>query len=234
MKIHLIYIPFERNGIIKTDTNIVGAPYEYYQSLKNTYKTYDVILWSYASLLQIFPEEMAYMLHHMDHAVQLIDYFRWKVVERYGGLYIQIGTKIRFKDLNKLMPRQPYGIRLFTEFVLPTFMCNQAKQYLIRDGKAEDSVRVMTQVFATHQANHPFVTQCCEKIYQNIVCCATTVTCDYDILYLTGNCCITEEYHKAWKLIPASMELTGWIGSLLLIHLQGQGSWRRDKELSRG
>jgi hypothetical protein len=149
--IHLIYFPWDKNQKLKEDVN--DFDHTYYSKLVNKYPDFEIKLWNMEKMKFFFnehyPDVLKLSFEHMRRPIQLVDLYRYIVVYHYGGIYIQYGSEI-CTNIYNIFPSSNKEVCLYTEnvwlFDLIRFIIS--KKHKIRNGKIEERIRVMTQIFS--------------------------------------------------------------------------------------
>lgn len=224
--IHLIYLPWGKDQKLKEDWNDFDHTYE--QQLKLKYPDWEIKMWTLPLLKEMatrhYPGvwETAWQRH--TKPTQLVDLFRFIVLHRMGGVYVQYGSTLHVHP-EQLLPSHEKTVRFFTERVLTPEQCQKAADlYPIRQGVPEESVRVGNQIESVSAPGNPFIEMIWKTILENM---SIKPKEDYDYLILGANSLISTLFDQIGKHDP-SVELIDERKAKKMFTVSSNGSWRTD------
>ena len=223
--VHLIYLPWDKQQKLKADPSDFDHTYE--QALREAVEPrgWTVMMWTQPKLTAEFGDLWSQALRASVRPTQIVDLMRWAVVAKWGGVYVQYDTVLH-TSLERLLPRVGTSVRLFTERVLTPEQCrNAAIRYSIRQGVPEEPLRVMNQVFAAAEPNHPFIVRCRDTILHRMSTHKPRE--DYDFLYAGANAWISTLYDVYGRDDP-SIEIVSERDTKRAFTVSSRGSWRMD------
>jgi hypothetical protein len=224
--VHLIYLPWTRDQVLKSDPYDFDHTFEQRLRALQEPRGWTVRMWTGPELQKEFPKMWTTSLKESARPTQMVDLFRWAVVARYGGVYLQYGTRVHNDNLDRLRPSSGHTVKLFTERVLTTEQCQEAgRRHTIRRGVPEEPVRVMNQVFSASVVEHPFIVRCRDTILRNMV--ERKPVHDYDILYLGANALVSTLY-DVWGTTDRSVQLVGEASARRTFTVSSHASWRKE------
>ncbi len=229
--IHLIYIPWDKNQKLKHDYMDFDASF-YHSFCKQLNSEWKVILWTRDRIENFmnkyYFDEWNYVKNKSSRPVMWVDYLRWKLVYHFGGVYWQYGSKLKC-SIDYFIPKYKGGIQLFTENRTNFLYRYYTSYYRIRNGTAEESLRIATQVFSSYPKNK-FIDIVVDRILFNLG--KYKVKEDYDILFISGNAMISTVYNEcnnSGLTEKYNVDLYSLSKTKSLISFSGTGSWRLDK-----
>ena len=225
--IHLIYLPWDKNQKLKVDPE--DFDHSYYHSLRKKFTTWQIEMWTLPRLAKLcsdsYPGVFEQAMSRASRPTMLVDLFRWIVVHKYGGVYVQYESVLK-EDPAWLLPPVGRQVRLLTEVVLTPEQCAEAAvKYPVRQGRHEEPVRVMNQIFSASVPNHPFIGTVWETILRNL---SRPIRSDYEVLYASANARVSTLFDEVGKR-DNSVFLTNWDDSKSLVKVSSKGSWRTDR-----
>jgi hypothetical protein len=232
VNVHLIYIPWKRackesNAKKCILADKLGFDMTYALNLQKKLNHAKVILWTYDKLHstseEISPGLWDALWNRVKHPTMIVDFYRWFVLFHFGGVYMQYDSVWKKTDARHFLSKTG-DTRLFTEYVLSPEECKKYGNRRIRNFEPEESIRVANQTISTHIKHDPFVKYVMEQIYDKIM--NLDVNEDYDILYISGNACVSAAYDK----YPAKhkLDLVPLQGTKKLVNWSSRRSWRTD------
>lgn len=188
----------------------------------------EVVLWDYAEVQDFSMRHDADLWHDLQRVprgIMMVDVLRWLLVYRLGGMYFQLGTA-PLVPMDAFSPTAGHSARVFTEFVLTPEQCRAAMRFPIREGRPEEPVRVLNQVFSAEKES-PFIGRMLEFLVRRLR--TLTPREDYDVLYIAANGGVSEGYDRFGKQ-DASVELTSLEDTRRMLKLTYAGLWRTDPD----
>lgn len=219
--LHLIYIPWDKEGKVKEDKNDFDKTFLNKVEKDPEIKVY---MWTYDNLRDFSESKEAglwdYLWLKVSRPTQIVDFYRWFVVYYLGGIYWQYDSEnkvpFRFFTSNKK------DIVLLTEKILPSWRCKNS--YKIRNSEPEEPLRVANQVFWAKPYN-PFIKLVLEESLKRLE--KYKVEEDYDILYIGANAMVSEVYDR--YIDKDSIDLLCENDMRQMVNFSSRGSWRKDK-----
>lgn len=225
--LHLIYLPWGKDQRLLPDP--LAFDWTCYNELVENHPDWMVTMWT-APKLRDFSEKHYPGL--WDRAwsaaarpTQIVDLYRWVVVYHFGGVYFQYQSQMNVEP-EMLLPSKSYGVRLFTEFVWfsPFIRKIPAWRFPIRKGAPEERLRIMNQLFSA-TPRHPYALLSWTEILARME--RMKPSCDYDILFIGANACVSELYERFGSHI-SDVELLNFWQSRRMVAVSSKGSWRTD------
>jgi mannosyltransferase OCH1-like enzyme len=222
--IHLIYFPWDREQRLKPDPNDFDQTY--HRELAGSYPDFEVMMWTIPKIRKFlssnYPGVWEASIRAAVRPTQLVDLYRWLVVDHFGGIYLQYHSKLHTHP-KLLFPSEGYQLRLFTENVWFSWLIRIVPPLLfpIRNSQPEEELRIMNQVFAA-TPGHPFVREVWRSIFIRMH--EMKPREDYDILYIGANAYISEVYDKMGKN-DSTIQLANWTQTRNLLQVSSFGSW---------
>lgn len=218
--VHLIYIPWEKDGkTLKTDE--LDFNHDFYYKMKKNNPDWDVILWTYTKLKNFMEKNYIQYWNILNNKikikVQIIDFCRLLLVYHFGGIYWQYES-IQLNNLNICIPPKNKNITLFIETILNNKQITESKLEPIRKGKPEEKIRISHGCFYSNIKND-FIYYCINKSIYNLH--NLELKKDYDILYIGSNAMISEAYDE-YK----GKNLVNLLKTDNIIQFTSYGSWR--------
>lgn len=220
--IHLMYLPWDKKQQLKNDCH--DFDHTYYKELCSGHPSWEIIMWTSDRLQKEFPHDYKKCLERCSRPTQIVDYFRWKVVYEYGGIYVQYESKLKIDPI-ALLPNEKFHVKLFTESILSKDQCQMAARlYPIRQGRPEEKIRVMNQIFSSAHPHEKSLGNLCDQLLERM---KMPITSDYSVLYSLANAWISEWYDTQAKN-NALIGLVDYKETQLCIKVSSRGSWRTD------
>lgn len=223
--IHMIYIPWNKDGSLKPDYNDFNK--KFYNRMCNHFSEANIYMWTYPELREFSnkhePGLWDRLWSKVKHPTQIVDFYRWFVVYHLGGIYWQYESEYHMPL--KMLKSKDNDVVLLTESIISkTFAEKIGREQIIRKGIPEEEIRVANQVFWS-KPHSKFVKHVMDSILERLD--KYTVNNDYDILYIGANAMISEVYDrypnkKEIKLIPHSDRIK-------IVTFSSRGSWRQYK-----
>lgn len=221
--VHLMYLPWDRSQKLKDDPLDFDHSYERDMRSQLEPQGWSVRMWTGPELKREFPSLWDEAMKEAVRPTQLVDLFRWAVVAKYGGVYIQYDSVVHV-PVKQLLPHVNKSVRLFTERVLTNEECRKnGLLHPIRNGEPEEPTRVQNQCFSSSVIGHPFIVRVRDTILENMR--SMKPVQDYDVLYIGANARVSTLYDRHGRLDP-TVELEGESGSKRMLTVSSRGSWR--------
>jgi hypothetical protein len=239
--VHMIYIPWDRDGILKEHENAFDQTFADRFSRRVAALNarhgdqFEVRLWKRGDLERfselwcpgLWGQLMAKMKKERNHPVMLTDIYRWLLVYCYGGLYWQYQCElVEPTPMSAFLPSDPrrQQIKLFTETILTEEEGREnGVRYAIRGGEPEEELRIYTSIYYA-PAEHPFVGLMLDEIVSRLN--QYDARENYDILYITGNAVLPTVYARNTNY-HGVIEVVGMQERDRMIKMSSNGSWRR-------
>jgi mannosyltransferase OCH1-like enzyme len=217
--VHLIYIPWKKNGVLKSDFS--DFDHSFYTKFKSKHPNWSIRLWKLPdvqALLRDHYPQYQNIFTIIKHPIQLIDFLRLLIIYKYGGIFWQYESRLKC-NLNRFIPRKKAKLILFVETIISQTFADQMSKEPIRNNKPEELVRIAFGCFSSYPA-HPFIHYCIEKSWKNIL--TKKLNTQYDILYIGGNAMFSEAYHE----YPTKDDIQLRYDTKKYIQFSSKGSWR--------
>ena len=230
--IHMMFFPWDKDQhFLEDELQFDHGPYAEMASKARATPNARVVMWTHSKAkefcLKHYPEIWNLLEAFATRPVMYVDVLRWLVVYHYGGIYWQYDSLHLASLMEEYLPRgADKKIRLFIADVIDLECSKNMRSIPIRKGQPEEFIRVAPQVFSCNEAKNATIKDALCFFLHRLQ--TERVSCDYDVLYITGDAGISEYYDKHAQYDP-SVELVPLDQTQKMIDWNSKGRWRTDR-----
>jgi hypothetical protein len=225
--IHCIYIPWnQETSAWKADEQDFDHSWMTELQKQVQREGWTVRCWTRSDLQQLDPELWKTVTEAAVYATQVVDFYRWHLLEQFGGMYVQYGTTLNYSMAYYVPSTVNKTLRVFTEAWFPWGfhrLWYSQRLWAIRHGQSEESLRI-SNGFSIAIPHHPQIQILTAQILQRM---QRMKPQDYDVLYIGANAYLSEFYDQHLQF-DATVERVSWPTTLQLFSVCSRGSWRID------